>query len=131
MAETALQPSPGTAAQGLLTDIERVLGQRLGRFKDEGVGELGKATTAGASVGGGLGVTTPGTILGGLAFVQLVKELTGLPLSVCYAGAALAACTVGAGLVADGVQQAKQLDIIPEGTGQALRQAVTRTGNGR
>jgi hypothetical protein len=129
MNETATQPSMGNTAQGLMNDIERLLGQRLGRLKDDVIQEIGKASTAAASVGGGLGMAALGTLLGGMAFVHMVHKATGLPLWLCYAGSSAAACTMGAGLMAQGVRKAGQLEIIPEGTGQALREAVT--GNGR
>ena len=122
---TGAQPTLSNTAQGLLTDIEKLLGQRLGRLKDEVVGELGKATTAGASVGSGLGMTALGTVLGGLAFVHMVHKVTGLPLWLCYAGSSAAACSVGAGLLAEGVKKVSELDFVPEGTGRVLREAVT------
>lgn len=120
------QSSLGGTAQGLVSDIERLLGQRLGRLKDEVVDELGKAGAAGASLGGGLGMTALGTILGGLAFVHLVNRVTGLPLWLCYAGASAAACTAGAGLVAQGVRKVGDLDIIPEGAGRVAGEVASR-----
>jgi hypothetical protein len=137
MTDTAIQPSAGTAGQsapgnnaaGLLSDIERVLGQRLSRLKDEVVSELDTATTAGASVGGGVGMAALGTILGGLAFVHLAHKATGLPLWLCYAGSSAAACALGAGLMTDGVRQAGEPDVVPAGTGRGPRGAAT--GNGR
>jgi len=111
-------------AQGLAADIERMLGRRLGRLRDEVVSELGKATAAGASFGGGLGMTALGTMLGGLAFVHLVHELTGLPLWLCYAGSSAAACAVGAGMFAEGVKKVGDMDLVPEGTGRVVREAV-------
>jgi hypothetical protein len=119
-----------TVAQGLLTDIEKVLGQRLGRLKEEVVAELGKATTAGGSVGGGLGMTALGTVLGGLAFAHLVRDVTGLPLWVCYAGSSAIACTTGAALIAQGVQKAGEMDLLPDGPQRTARPAMAVNGHG-
>jgi hypothetical protein len=105
-------------AQGLLSDIERLLGRRLGQLKEEVVDELGKATAAGASFGGGLGMAALGTMLGGIAFVHLVHKLTGLPLWLCYALSSGAACAAGAGLVAQGVRKVGDMDLVPAGAGR-------------
>lgn len=119
-------PTLGNTAQGLLTDIERLLGQRLGRLKDEVVGELGKATTAGASLGGGLGMAALGTILGGIGFVHMVHKVTSLPLWLCYAGSSAAACAAGAGMLAGGVKKVGEMNVIPEGAGRAVGAAAAR-----
>ena len=87
------------------------------------MGELGKTGTAGASFGGGLGMTALGTILGGLGFVHLIHRVTGLPLWLCYAGSSAAACAAGAGLFATGASQVAQIDVFPD-TGRAEREAV-------
>jgi hypothetical protein len=125
MADNQTQTLSNTA-QGLMTDIERLLGRQLGRLRDEVVDELGKATAAGSSLGGGLGMAALGTILGGIAFVRLVHEVTGLPLWMCYAGASAAACGVGAGLVAQGVRKVGDMDIVPEGAGRAAGEVAKR-----
>ena len=92
------------------------------------IDELGKVTGAGAALGGGLGMTALGTILGGIAFVHLVHRVTGLPLWLCYAGSSAAACAAGAGLFAAGVQKASEVELLPEGTGRAVREAVVGAG---
>ncbi|MBN9120749.1 MAG: phage holin family protein [Planctomycetes bacterium] len=129
MADAPAQSPLSNTTQGLITDIEKLLGQRLGRLKDEVVNELGKATTAGASFGGGLGMAALGTILGGIGFVHLAHKVTGLPLWLCYAGSSAAACAVGAGMLAEGAKKVGEMDVVPDGTGRALREAVA--GNGR
>lgn len=128
MADTATQGLSNTA-QGLMTDIERLLGQRLGQLKTDMVRELGKASTAGASFGGGLGMAALGTVLGGLAFVHFVHRVTGLPLWLCYAGSSAAACGVGAGLVAEGVRKAGDMDLVPEGAGRAARDVASEAAH--
>lgn len=112
--------------QGLMTDMERLLGRKLGQLKTQVVDELGKATTAGAAVGGGLGMAALGTVLGGLAVVHLVQKVTGLPLWLCYAGASAAACATGAGLVTEGVRKAGEMDLLPEGVGRVAREVGGR-----
>jgi hypothetical protein len=125
MAENATQPLSNTA-QGLVSDMEAMLGRRLGQMKEEVVDELGKATAAGASLGGGLSMAALGTILGGLAFVHLMHKVTGWPLWFCYAASSAAACATSAGLVAEGVRQAGKLDFIPAETGRVARDVASR-----
>ncbi len=112
--------------QNLVSDIERMLGQRLGQLREEVVDEFGKATTAGVSLGSGLGMTALGTMLGGLAFVHLVHETTKLPLWLCYAASSAAACGVGAALIAQGRRKAGDIDFLPEGAGRAARDVAKR-----
>ena len=119
-------PALSNTAQGLLSDIERLLGQRLGRLKDEVVDELGKATAAGTSIGGGVGMAALGTILGGFAAVHLAHKVTGLPLWLCYAGGSALACAAGAGLLAEGVRKVGDLDLVPEGAGRVAGDVAAR-----
>jgi hypothetical protein len=116
-------------AQGLLTDMEKLLGQRLGRLKDEVVTELGKAATAGTSLGGGVGMAALGTILGGIGFAHVVQRVTGLPLWFCYTGSSALACAIGAGLFAEGVKKVGEMDTVPEGAGQAAGEVVSRAAH--
>lgn len=125
------QPDQGQSlsntAEGLMRDIERALDQRLGRLKDQLADELGKAATAGAAFGGGLGMTALGTVLGGIGFVHLLHRATGLPLWFCYAASSATACAVGAGLVTQGVRKVGEMELIPEGADRAARQVAERT----
>jgi hypothetical protein len=116
MADAQVNSAVGNTAQGMLKDIENLLGQRLGRLREELADELGKAAAAGGSLGGGLGLAALGTILGGIGFVHLLHRATGLPLWLCYAGSSAVACTLASGLVAEGVRKVGDLDVLPEGT---------------
>jgi len=111
-------------AKTLSSDLEQVFQRHFGELRDQVLDELGKLTTSGAAFGGGAGMAALGTVLGGLAFVHLVHSATRLPLWLCYAGSSAAACAVEASLVAAGVQKASELDVVPEGTGRAVREAV-------
>jgi hypothetical protein len=128
MPDTQTQPFSNTT-QGLLTDIENLLGKRLGQLQEEVLKELGKAATAGASVGSGLGMAALGTILGGLGFVHLLNKATGLPLWLCYGLGSAAACGTAAALVSEGVKKVGDMEMVPEGTGRRIREKVV--GNGR
>jgi Putative Actinobacterial Holin-X, holin superfamily III len=110
-------------AQGIINDVERLVGQRLGRLGDQLKDELGKAATAGASFGGGAGMMALGTMLGGLAVVHILHKSTGLPLWLCYAACSATACATGAGLFAAGAKAASEMDVIPDGARRAVREA--------
>jgi hypothetical protein len=112
-------------AHDLSSDIEQVFRRHLSELRDDVLDELGKIGTAGAAFGGGLGMTTLGTILGGMAFVHLVHRVTGLPLWLCYAGSSAAACATGAGLFAAGVRKASEAEVLPDGAGRAARELAT------
>lgn len=124
MAEQQTQSLADTA-RDISVEVEQVFRRHFGELRDDVIDELGKVGTAGAAFGGGLGMTALGTILGGLAFVHLLHKVTGLPLWLCYAGSSAAACAAGAGLFAAGVQKASEVELLPEGTGRAGREAVT------
>lgn len=128
MAETQTEMLSDTT-RGLISDIERVLGQRLGRLQKELIQELSKASTAGASLGSGIGLAALGTILGGMGFVHLVNKATGLPLWLCYAGSSAIACSAAAGLLTKGAQQVGEMDIVPEGAGRLAREVATANGH--
>jgi hypothetical protein len=132
MAESQPQSAVGNAAEGMLKDIENLLGQRLGRLRNELVNELGKATAAGGSLGGGLGMAALGTILGGIGFVHLLHKATGLPLWLCYGASSAAACAVGAGMLTEGVKKVGEMDLLPAGTaefaGDVARNAAEHVG---
>ena len=116
--------------RNLLTDIEGMLDQRFGQLKEQVRKEIGKATTAGAAVGGGVGMAALGTVLGGLAFVHLIHKVTGMPLWLCYAGSSAAACATGAGLVTIGVRKAGTLNLVPQKAGGSNTRTPA-SGNGR
>jgi hypothetical protein len=112
----------GEVAGQTLGDLERVFTQRLSTLKNELVQELGKAATAGTSLGSGVGLAALGTILGGIGFVHLLQKASGLPLWLCYAASSAVACSAAAGLVTAGVKKAGEMDLIPDG--RTIRRAV-------
>lgn len=128
MAEGQTEILSGTT-QGLINDIERLLGKRLGELQDQILKELSKAASAGASFGGGLGMAALGTILGGIGFVHLLHKATGLPLWLCYALASGTACATGAALVSGGVKQVSNMEVVPEGTSNRIRRAMSGNGH--
>lgn len=127
MAESTTDMLTGTA-QGLISDIERLLGRRLGQFREELEKELGKMMGAGASLGSGMGMAALGTILGGIGFVHLLNRITGLPLWLCYGVSSAIACGTAAGLVSKGVEKVGEMDMVPEGAGRVAKRAVMSNG---
>jgi len=115
---------PGVA-QRVYSDVERLVGQHLGRLAGQVKEEFGKAATAGVSFGSGAGMMALGTVLGGIGVVHLMHKATGLPLWMCYGLCSATACAAGAGLFAAGAKAASELDLIPEGPGRRSgRQSV-------
>lgn len=128
MTESQTARSLGDTTSDLSSDLEKVIRQHVGELRDEVVDRLGKLTAAGAAFGGGAGMAVLGTVLGGLAFVHFVHKLTGLPLWLCYAGSSALACSAGAGLFAAGVRKASEVELLPEGAGRAVREAMMGVG---
>ena len=124
----AQDQSLSDVAQGIYSDVEKLIGQHLTRLAGQVREDLGKAATAGASFGGGAGMMALGTVLGGLAAVHMLHKATGLPLWLCYAGCSATACAAGAGLFAAGAKAASEMEIVPDGARQAVRQAFAGTG---
>jgi hypothetical protein len=126
MAQTQT-PSVSDSAQQVFSDVEKLIGQHLGQLADQVKEQLGKAATAGLSFGGGAGMMALGTVLGGLAAVHMLHKATGLPLWVCYTLCSATACATGAGLFAAGAQRAADINLMPSGARQAVRDALART----
>ncbi len=123
MADTQNQ-SLSDIAQGIYSDVEKLIGQHINRLASQAKDEIGKAATAGASFGGGAGMMALGTMLGGLAAVHMLHKATGLPLWLCYAGCSATACAAGAGLFAAGAKAVADMDVIPDGARRALQDAL-------
>ena len=128
MAQAQTQ-SLSDSAQQVFSDVEKLIGQHLGRLAGQVKDEIGKAATAGASFGGAAGMFALGTMLGGLAAVHVLHKATGLPLWLCYAACSATACATGAGLLAAGAKTAADMDLVPDSARQAVRQAFS--GDGR
>jgi hypothetical protein len=128
MAENKTEMLTG-AAEAVMSDIQRSLGERFGELRNELMDEIGKAGAAGATLGGGLGMAALGTILGGFAFVHVMHRVTGMPLWACYTVSSGMACAAGAGLVAGGVKQAS--DLMPEGAGKVANRIVEHMSPGQ
>jgi len=108
--------------------VEGLVSQHLGRLAGQVKEELGKAATAGVSFGSGAGMFALGTMLGGVGVVHALHKATGLPLWLCYGLCSATACAAGAGLFAGGAKAASQIDLIPEGAKQTVREAVGAAG---
>ena len=126
MAQTQTR-SVSDSAQQVVSDVEKLVSQHLGQLADQVKEELGKAATAGLSFGGGAGMMALGTVLGGLAVVHMLHRATGLPLWLCYTLCSATACATGAGLFAAGAQKASDIDLVPTGARQAVKNALAGT----
>ncbi len=113
--------------QGALKEVEKVMGQRLERMRDEIMEELKHAGGAAGSVLAGSGAGVASGLVGTLAVVHLLHDLTGLPLSLCYGLVAGGLGLAAVGLLGKGVQEVAKLDLIPEHPVQAVKEALTGT----
>lgn len=116
------QPEPAAHNTAeLLGDISRHLGQLLAQQLDLARVELGqelrKAGSAGAALAGGGGLAAAGGLLSGFAAAHLLRELTGLPLWLCYALAAGGLGAAGAALLIAGRDGLASLRPLPETVG--------------
>ena len=109
----AQDQSLSDVAQGIYSDVEKLIGQHLTRLAGQVREDLGKAATAGASFGGGAGMMAVGTVMGGMAAVHLLHKATGLPLWACYAACSATACAAGTGLFAAGAKAVSEIDLLP------------------
>jgi hypothetical protein len=105
-------------AQGILSDVEKLIGQQFSLIRRDLTTELEKAAAAGLSVSTGAGATAIGGLFGAMAAVHLIREVTGLPLWASYAIADCGMCAIGAGLVTAGVEKASDINLIPDFSGE-------------
>ncbi len=122
---TGTPVSLGTLTQGVLDDIEKLIGQHFDMLRSEmkdGMREVQKATV---SLGTGVGATALGGILGSLALVHLLHKAAGLPLWACYAAVGGTFSAAGAGLLATGARQAAEVTLFPRRTTETLKEEIT------
>ena len=105
-------------ASELLGDITRHAGtlvvQQLDLARAEIGQELRRAGTAAASLAGGGGLAVAGGLLGGFAVAQLLRDITGLPLWLCYGAAAGGLGAAGGMLLKSGRDGLAGLKPLPE-----------------
>ena len=123
--------SLSSLAQGILNDVERLIGQQFGLIRRELLDELKKAAGAGLSIGTGAGATAVGSLFGALAAVHLLHKATGMPLWLSYAVTGTTLCAAGAGLMTSGVAQASEIDILPGLPGGSNRDRETGSAERR
>lgn len=111
-------------AQGILGDVEKLLGQHFDLLRQEFKDELAKAAGAGLAVTTGAGATAVGGLLGVFAVVHLLHKATGLPLWLCYALTGGVLAGAGGGLIAAGAKRAADIDLLPRQTVAAVREDV-------
>ncbi len=115
----------GDLAQGVVQDVERLLGQHLTLLRKEFAEKLDQVKPAVASLGGGTGAAALAGVLGSLAVVHLAHRVTGLPLWACYGGAAGLLGAASCGMLAEGVRRVSDLDPIPHRTAEAIEEDVS------
>lgn len=81
-------PDLATLVGDITRDARVLLAQQLELARTELGGELRRAGTAAAEVAGGGGLAAAGGLLSGFAVAHLLRDLTGLPLWLCYGLAA-------------------------------------------
>jgi hypothetical protein len=110
----------------LLSDIiqnSETLIQQQGRLlKAEVQQEAGKASMAAASMGAGAGLVALGGMLSVLMLVHWLHKSTRLPLWTCYGLVGQLAGIAGAGLLVSGWKEARQLQLPPPQTVEALKE---------
>jgi hypothetical protein len=109
----AKMPSLADVAQGIISDVEKLVSQKVDHLTDQLKTGASQAATAGASFGGGAGMMAVGTVMGGMAAVHLLHKATGLPLWACYAACSATACAAGTGLFAAGAKAVSEIDLLP------------------
>jgi hypothetical protein len=126
--ESTSRASVGTLTQGALGDIEKLLEQHFALLRTELKEKFDRIEGAAISGGAGVGMIGLSGVLGVFALVHLVHDITRLPLWICYALVAGTAGVLGAGCLANAVEQARELSLVPKKTTEAIKedlQAVT------
>jgi hypothetical protein len=117
-------PRLSNLAGGVVSDFEELIGQHFDMIRAEVKQELRQVSNAVGSLTAGAGATAAGGILGTLAAVHLLQKLTGLPLWACYALVGGGLGLLGGGLVARGVKQVSDVDLLPRETFQTVKEEL-------
>ncbi len=123
--KTGTQTDLSGLVEGIVSDVERLLGRQFDLLRAELKREVTRAKDAALSIGAGAGLAAAGGILSTVMVVQMVHSLTRLPLWVCYGLVAAGLGAGGAALMATGVKKAADVQLFPPPhTAEVLREEV-------
>ncbi len=125
MAKSAGETDLPSLAAEIVQDCGRLLGQQVDLLRAEVGQQLGRAGRATWLAAAGGGLAASGGLLTGLALAHLLRRATGLPLWLCYAGAAGAGGAAGAALLRSAGRELAGVQLLPPPqTAAALRENV-------
>lgn len=120
--QNSSEPSLVSLVSGLISDAKALLQQELLLAKHEVREELNKTKQAVISLGIGIAVATLGVILLTFMLVYLLEALTPLPLWGCYGIIGGLFALVGGILLYLGKTKASEIDVVPQGTMETLKE---------
>lgn len=122
--------SLSSLTEGILSDVGNLIAQHFDLLGTELKQELKDVGSAALSLGTGTGAAALAGMLGTVAVVELVHDVSRLPRWACYGLAAGLLGAAGAGLLTAGVKQAGKIDLIPRQTAQVLKEELAGSGHG-
>ncbi len=109
----------------IVEDCGKLLGQQVDLLRAEVNRELARAGRAAWLAAAGGGLAASGGLLSGLALAHLLRRVTGLPLWLCYAGAAGTSGAAGAALLRASGRGLSRVQLLPPPeTAAALKENV-------
>ena len=118
------QPSFVSLLGALANDAKDLLLQEVSLTRLEVQYELRKAKTAAIALGIGIGIIAAGGILLMLMLVHVLAALTVIPLWGCYGIVGSVLALLGGVVLAAGKTKAEELDVVPEGTVQRIKESA-------
>lgn len=122
MAQNKGESSLASVAEGIVNDLQKLMGDHFQLMREEFKDDLKHLETGAVSLGSGAGLTALGGALGVVAVVHLLHSATRLPLWACYGLTSAAALGAGVSLLYEGRRQVSDVDLVPRETTQALRE---------
>lgn len=118
------EPGLAKAADGVIEDTQRLIGQHFELLRTEVKQELAEAKEAAVSMGAGAGLAALGGICGAFMAVHLMHSATRLPLWCCYGLVGGALGGAGAGLLYAGGKTAAGIRLVPPETAETLKEGA-------
>jgi hypothetical protein len=115
-------PSMASLVGGIITDAQRLVRQEVALARREMQVELDKAKGASVALGLGAGCAMLGTLFLGFTVVYLLNLALPLWASFLIVGGVLA--IAGAILLFAGIQQVRQISLVPPQTAETLQENV-------
>ena len=122
--KNASETDLATVAQGIINDIQRLVGEHVDLLRAEVKQELREAAASVASAGTGAGLAALGGALGTLMVVHLLHDRTRLPLWACYGLVGGVVGGAGAGLLYAGGRGVAGLARVPRELARTLKEDV-------